>query len=224
MSEQEQIPEPQNSRPAEDDEDEQNQASRYYYTPAGKGGKVGPKDVPPASYDEPMIEGQPLPDYQGGYAARNNAAYTYQRPGAYQAGRQGQQQARLEPDGDAFHSRYQPNSANNQQWNVPPWARPQRNHWSAGQIAVLIILALLVGIPLLLSLAGIVIWAIFGALGLVFGAFLIFGIPFLIIRASIRRSLRRSSWRRRPWIDYQPSRWGPFWMGYRPRRRGPRWW
>lgn len=205
MSEQELIPEPQGRRPAEDEE--QDQASQYYYAPAGRGGKVGPKEVPPASYDEPMIEGQPLPDYQSGYGERENAAYTYRQPGSNAAGGQGQRQAWPGANSGA-RGQYQ---QNNRQWNVPPWARPQHNQWSTGQIAVLVILALVIGVPLVLSLVGILLGAVFSILGLAFAAFIVIGIPLIILRAAIRRSL----WR---------GRRGPFWMGYRPRQRGPWWW
>ena len=212
MSEQEQIPEPRAWQSAADDK--QQQASPFYYKAARKDGKVGPKEEPPLNYDEPMIESQTLPDYQSGYAARGNVPFTILPTGNAAMGNtnsarqqwQQQQQARFGPDGDAYESRYRSNNANNQAQWVPPWARPQRNQWSAGQIAILVILALVVGAIVIVSLAG----AIFGLLSMAFLAFIIFAIPFLIIRASIRRSLRRGGWGSR--------------MRYRSRQRAPWWW
>jgi hypothetical protein len=209
MSQQEQIPESRAWRSVANDEGEQ--ASQFYYKAASKDGKVGPKEEPPLNYDEPMIEGQSIPDYQSGYTARDNVPFTIIPMGGAAKGNPDgirgqwqQQQFKGGVDGDAYESRYRPNAMNNQSQGVPPWAKPQRNQWSGGQIAILVILGLVVGFFLVMSLIG----AIFGLLSMVFFAFIIIGIPFLIIRASIRRSLRRG--------------WGPR-MRYRPRRRGS-WW
>jgi hypothetical protein len=204
MSQQEQMPEPRAWR-----SDAGEQASQFYYKAASKDGKVGPKEEPPLNYDEPMIEGQSVPDYQSGYTARDNVPFTIIPMGGAAKGntngargQRQQQQFKSGVDGDAYESRYRPNAMNNQSQGVPPWARPQRNQWSGAQIAILVILGLVVGAFLVMSLIG----AIFGVLTMIFFALIIFGIPFLIIRASIRRSLRRG--------------WGP---RMRYRQRGP-WW
>lgn len=213
MSEQEQIPEPRAWQSAADDEREQ--TPQFYYKAARKDGKVGPKEEPPVNYDEPMIEGQTLPDYEGGYAARDYAPFTSPRAGGNGSSASGQwqqQQFRVGADGDAYESQYRTTSAHNQQQWVPPWARPQPRQRGFLRVLALIILALLLMGPLLHLLA-----AAFLVIGIIFAVVFLFilaaafGLLFMLIRVLTGRPGRR--WRT-----------SPFWMGYRPRQRGPWWW
>ena len=217
MSEQEQMPEPRAWQPAADDEREQ--PPQFYYKAARKDGKVGPKEEPPVNYDEPMIESQPWSDYQGGYAARDNAPFTSPRTGGAPGGNGSsargqwqQQQFRSGVDGDAYESQYRANSARNQSQWVPPWAKPQPRQRGFVRFLALIILALLLMGPLLhlLATAFLVIGIIFAVVFL-FILVAAFGLLFMLVRALMGRPGRR--WRT-----------SPFWMGYRPRQRGPWWW
>ena len=223
MSEQEQIPEPRAWQSAADDEIEQ--APQFYYKAARKDGKIGPKEEPPLSYDEPMVESQSLPDYQGGYAARDDASFTYPRPSAGAAranggAERGRRQQSFKPgaDGDAYENQYHPTGIyNQQQGNVPPWARPQPRQRGFPRVLVLIILAIMLIGPILhlLGTAFLVIGIMIAVMAFPFIVFAIFGLPFMLMRMITGRSGRR--WR-------ATSRMGPFWMGYRPRQRGPWWW
>lgn len=217
MSEQEQIPEPRAWQSAASDEQEQ--ASQFYYKAARKDGKVGPKEEPPLNYDEPMIEGQSLPEYQSGYAARRNVPYTIlpmdgaTRGNTNSARQQWQQQQfRSGQDGDAYESRYRANSANNQAQWVPPWAKPQPRQRGSMRVIALIILGLLLIGPLLhlLSVAFLVIGIVFASM-----VFFLLIAAFVLLLMFIRGITGRPG--RRAFMS-------PFWMGYRPRRRGPWWW
>jgi len=221
MSEQEQIPEPRAWQSAADDEIEQ--APQFYYKAARKDGKVGPKEEPPLSYDEPMIESQSLPDYQGGYAARDDASFTYPRAsaGATNAGAgaaRGQQRFKSGADGDAYENQYRPTGKyNQQQGSVPPWAKPQPRQRGFPRALVLIILAIMLIGPIvhLLSAVFLVIGIMIAVIAFPFIVFAIFGLPFMLMRVITGRTGGR--WRATPFM-------GPFWIGYRPRRRGPWWW
>lgn len=221
MSEQEQIPEPRAWQSAANDESEQQ--PQFYYKAARKDGKVGPKEEPPVNYDEPMPGSQPLSDYQGGYAARDNAPFTSPRTGGAAGGKGSgasgqwqQQRFRYGADGDAYENQYRAASVNSQQQGVPPWARPQPRQRGFPRVLVLIILAILLIGPLmhLLATAFVVIGIIF-AVAFLFILAAGFGLLFMFIRVMTGRTGRR--WRATPFMS-------PFWMGYRPRRRGPWWW
>jgi len=220
MSEQEQIPEPRAWQSAANDEREQ--TPQFYYKAARKDGKVGPKEEPPVNYDEPMIENQPLPDYQGGYAARDNAPFTAPltggatgRNGSGARGQWQQQQFRSGVDGDAYENQYRATSMNSQQQGVPPWAKPQPRQRGFPRVLVLIFLAFLFIGPLLHLLGAIflVIGIMLAVIVFPFILFAIFGLPFILMRVMTGRPGRRG-----------PPFTSPFWMGYRSRRRGPWWW
>ncbi|MBA2286786.1 MAG: hypothetical protein H0W02_15015 [Ktedonobacteraceae bacterium] len=180
QQEQEQIPE----SPATEDQlpaDAEVYRPQHPYSWSPKPGEKGtPRDEPPSSYHEPMIQR----DYQGGYVAQDAAPVQPPAPGSAHDKLQIQgpprQRQRFSPDGDAFEQGYRPYNTRRTGFQVPPWARPQRNSMSPmGKVIMFIVLGLLVGLPIL----GIIL----AIIGLVLGAFVLILViaPFVFIGMSI---------------------------------------
>jgi hypothetical protein len=152
----------------------------YSWSPK-PGKKATPRDEPPSSYHEPMIQR----DYQGGYVAQDAVpAEPPPAPVGAQAGLQTQSQARqrrrFSPDGDAFEQGYRPYNMRRPGPFVPPWARPQRNNMSPmSKVMLFIVLGVLFAMPLL----GIIL----SIIGLLLGAFIfiIVIVPFVLIALSV---------------------------------------
>ncbi|GAC1379015.1 MAG: hypothetical protein NVS4B7_10700 [Ktedonobacteraceae bacterium] len=202
MSQQEFFQEPQfqEQQPLEDEEIQYSQP--YYWSTRPN----APKEEPASRYDEPMIGS----NYQSGYVAQDAMAHPYQQSAATsdknegsrtqsrsfqgQKGHSQSQQQQFSPDADAFEQQYRPHAAYNApQWNVPFWARPQRQkrHWSR------VILFLIIGILLIRPL--LILLAILGMLALTliipFALVLFVGLPFILFRAVKGRPFPRRRWR-----------------------------
>ncbi len=211
MSEQAFMPEPQFQSQQFAANDEINtydpeQASVQKAQQAQTHGKALPKDEPLSSYDEPMTQSNYNRDYQQGYTAPTRSSYTHQQGKSGTTTSNASRQYSYNPDGDAFENRYRANYTQNQQhqqWNVPIWARPQAHRRSGMSFFWLIILGLIFIGPLMHLLG--ILFAVIGIMFLLifvpFVLFMVFGLPWLIIRALAGPGMRRS-----------------FWMGYRPRR------
>jgi hypothetical protein len=146
-------------------------------------------------------------DYQHGYIAQDTSKYTN-----VQAGRSGldesqvqsqassSQKQQFSPDGDSFERQYRPYARNNIQWNVPLWARPQRQPRSSARLIWLIILGIIFIGPMLHILGALL--AIVGVILLTllfpFLVFALFAIPYTLYRISKRRSSFQNRWRG-PW-------------------------
>jgi hypothetical protein len=179
-------------------------------------GKALPKDEPLSSYDEPMTLSNYNRDYQQGYTSQAHASNTHQQSRGGTTTGQASHQYYYSPDGDAHENQYRPyygQTQHYQQWNTPVWARPQQRRRSGMSVFWLIILGLLFIGPLmhLLGILFAVIGIVFLLIFVPFVLFMVFGLPWLIMRAIsgpfMGAGMRRSN----------------FWMGYRPGRRGI-WW
>ncbi len=168
----------------------------YYWSP----NKAGvPRDEPPSSYDEPMVqrgyqaqdrtEGSKRQDQGGG---KLTPLLTTQP-----RGRQAQRQ-QFGPDGDAYERGYGMYHRDNTGRNVPPWARAQPRQKNVARLVLFIALGLMLIGPILHLLAGLlilVIGTVFFALLLAFFVMMIIGILSFIFRVPLRR---RSSFP--PWL------------------------
>ncbi|MDQ2717237.1 MAG: ABC transporter permease [Chloroflexota bacterium] len=208
QQEQEQMPEP----PATGDQlhaDAEVYRPQHPYSWSPEPGKKGaPRDEPPSSYHEPMIQR----DYQGGYAAQDVAPAEPAPTGAQdklQPQGQAQRRQRFSPDGDAFEQGYRPYNTRQPGFQVPPWARPQRNTMSPmSKIILYLVLAILFIGPLLGIILGIIALFLSAFVAIIvivpfvlIGASVIFVIVALILRAAgvpIGRGRWRSFNRRRP--------------------------
>src|SRR5947209_8029383 len=153
-----QFQEQKQGQPSLEDDDIEYSAQPYYWsTQPGKG---APKDEPASLCDEPMgsslggsYQDDHQSDYQHGYAAQDSVSssvggrFTARRERSNGRPSQSQRQ-RFSPDGDSFEPRYRPYAANNQQWSVPPWARPQHKRSAAGWVWLVILGLVFIG-PLL---------------------------------------------------------------------------
>src|SRR5258706_9824956 len=124
-------------------------AQPYYWStrPPQQG---APKEAPAEGYDEPMVHNDYRDDYQHGYMAQDTRKYTYAQasgPGIDEPRAQSQasssQKQQFSPDGDSFERQYRPYTRNNIQWNVPLWARPQRQPRGSVRVIWLIILGMI---------------------------------------------------------------------------------
>ncbi len=167
----------------------------YYWSP----NKAGvPRDEPPSSYDEPMV--------QRGYQAQDRSADSKRQQSAIHRSRSGnpgeQQRAQRQqfgPDGDAYERGYRMYHQYNAGRNVPPWARAQPRQKNVARMVLLIVLGLMLIGPILHLLAGLlilVIGTVFFALLLAFFVIMIIGILSFIFRVPLRR--RRSPFP--PWL------------------------
>ena len=181
-------------------------AQPYYWStqPPQQG---APKEAPAEGYDEPMVHHDYRDDYQHGYIAQDTSKYT-----SVQAGRSGldepraqsqasnSQKQQFSPDGDSFERQYRPYVRNNIQWNVPLWARPQRQGRGSARIIWLIILGMIFIGPMLHILGALL--AIVGVILLTllfpFLVVALFAIPYTLYRISKRRSSFQNRWRG-PW-------------------------
>lgn len=131
--------------------------------------EAAPRDEPPSSYDEPMM--------QRGYQAQEQIART--------------QQQQFSPDGDAYEQKYRIHNQYNSY--LPLWAKPQPRKKNIARLLLLTVLIVLLMKPALL-LIGFLLVAIAGFIGIAFVALvlpLIFvvglvSIFLLILRVAIR--------------------------------------
>lgn len=181
-------------------------AQPYYWStrPPQQG---APKEAPTEGYDEPMVHNDYRDDYQHGYLAQDTSKYTYAqagRPGIDGPRAQPQasssQKQQFSPDGDSFERQYRPYARSNIQWNVPYWARPQRQPRGSARVIWLIILGVIfIGPALhilgtLLAVAGVILLTLLFP----FLVFALFAIPYTLYRISRRRSFFQNRWRG-PW-------------------------
>lgn len=207
MDEQKNIPESQEQHSL-DEHDINYPAQPYYWSTKPD----APKDEPASLYDDPMLQGDNTNDYQHGYSAQQSATSIPQIPLAGTAqksqpsatyGQQSQARSRYQqqfysPDGDAFEQQYRSNNTNFQQWNVPVWARPQRQRRKGGSARWLwfIILGIMFIGPLMhvlgfLLVAGVIFLVLLFPL-LIVG---LFSIPFMLSRALTGRPFPQRRWR-----------------------------
>ncbi|HET7638497.1 MAG TPA: hypothetical protein VFK47_07120 [Ktedonobacteraceae bacterium] len=182
-------------------------AQPYYWStrPPQQG---APKEAPTEGYDEPMVHNDYRDDYQHGYLAQDTSKYTYAqagRPGIDGPRAQPQasssQKQQFSPDGDSFERQYRPYARSNIQWNVPYWARPQRQPRGSARVIWLIILGVIfIGPALhilgtLLAVAGVILLTLLFP----FLVFALFAIPYTLYRISRRRSFFQNRWRGSWW-------------------------
>ncbi len=164
----------------------------YYWSP----NKAGvPRDEPPSSYDEPMV--------QRGYQAQDRTTDTKDQASRILvpargtstfsnnprhdnvvvplAGTRGDEGTRgqFSPDGDAYERGYRMYHQYNARPNVPPWARAQPQQKNVVRLVLFIVLGLMLIGPILHFLAGLlilVIGTVFFALLLAFFVIMIIGI------------------------------------------------
>jgi hypothetical protein len=142
----------------------------YYWSP----NKAGvPRDEPPSSYDEPMV--------QRGYQAQDRTTDTKDQTSTTRRGTGGKQVQRQQfsPDGDAYERGYRMYHQYNARPNVPPWARAQPQQKNVARLVLFIVLGLMLIGPILHLLAGLlilVIGTVFFALLLAFFVIMIIGI------------------------------------------------
>ncbi len=173
MSQQEFVPQSQGKSEQYLEEEEENYGQTYRVEKSKTSDM--PKSEHPSTYEDSV------PPYS--YRAQDSVADTQspiqrERP----ASRQRQQQ-QFSPDGDAFESSYQPYRSQQQQ-QVPPWARPQRNNKPILRWVVLILLglALIKFILPIIAFVGIVlVGGILLLLTIVLGILVALVIPVLII-------------------------------------------
>ncbi len=165
----------------------------YYWSP----NKAGvPRDEPPSSYDEPMV--------QRGYQAQDRTEDSKRQQGTTHRSRSenpvGQaQRQQFGPDGDAYERGYGMYHRYNAGRNVPPWARAQPKQKNVARLVLFIALGLMLIGPILHLLAGLlilVIGTVFFALLLAFFVIMVIGTLSFIFRVPLRR--RRSSFP--PWL------------------------
>jgi len=164
----------------------------YYWSP----NKAGvPRDEPPSSYDEPMV--------QRVYQAQDRSSDTKrQQCTTHRSGNPGEQrQAQRQqfgPGGDAYEQGYRMYHQYNARPSVPTWARAQPRQKNVARLVLFIVLGLMLIGPILHLLAGLlilVIGTVFFALLLAFFVIMIIGILSFIFRVPLRR---RSSFP--PWL------------------------
>src|SRR6266567_3055254 len=151
QSQQSQGPRPEGQQSLSDDEIYYPQHPYNWSTGENKAGP--PRDEPPSSYDELIM--------QHSYQAQNRAANKLRQ--------------QLSPDGDAYEESYRAYKQYNSWQSVPSWARPQPQGKSAVRLAVLIVLGLLLIKPLLI-VAGVLLAVIGGIIGI---AFLAIALPII---------------------------------------------
>jgi hypothetical protein len=211
-----QFQEQKQGQPSLGDDDIEYPAQPYYWsTQPGKG---APKDEPASLSDEPMgsslggsYQDDHQSDYQHGYAAQDSISssvggrFTAPRQRSNGGPSQSQRQ-RFSPDGDSFEHQYHPYTANNQQWSVPPWARPQQHKRSAAGWVWLVILGLVFIGPLLHILGALlaVVGMIVLVLVLPFLLVAIMALPYMLFRSITGRPSPGRRWRypnywRGPW-------------------------
>jgi hypothetical protein len=174
MSQQEFVSPSQSQQSQEEDEfndDETYSPQHPYYWLPNKAGV--PRDEPPSSYDEPMV--------QRGYQAQGRTTDTKDQASTTRRGTGGKQAQRQQfsPDGDAYERRYRMYPQYNARPNVPPWARSQPQQKNVARLVLLIVLGLMLIGPILHLLAGLlilVIGTVFFALLLAFFIIMIIGI------------------------------------------------
>src|SRR2546429_38204 len=153
-----QFQEQKQRQPALEEDDIEYPSQPYYWST--QPGNAAPKDEPASLSDEPMgpledrYEDNHPGDYQHGYVAQDTVnkgvgAQFIAPPGGKSQWESQSQRQQFSPDGDSFEHRYRPYTANNQQWSVPPWARPQQHKRSAAGWVWLVILGLVFIGPLL---------------------------------------------------------------------------
>jgi len=175
------------------DNDEIADTAQPYYWSTRPPQQGAPKEAPTEGYDEPMVHN----DYQHGYVAQDTRKYTYAQtsgPGIDELRAQSQasssQKQQFSPDGDSFERQYRPYARNNIQWNVPLWARPQRQPRGSVRVIWLIILGMIFIGPVLHILGTLlaVVGVILLTLLLPFLVVALFAIPYTLYRISRRRS------------------------------------
>jgi len=186
MSQQEFVP--QSQQPASDDEIYYPQHPYNWSTGENKAGP--PRDEPPSSYNEVIIE--------RGYQGQDRTANTRQQEQARRssAGSRSAWRQQLSPDGDAYEESYRAYGKYNSWRPAPPWARPQPQGKGVVRLAVLIVLGLLLLKPLLI-IAGVLLAVIGGIIGIALLA-IVLPIVFAVgIVSIILIAFRVASWQRR---------------------------
>ena len=177
QSQQSQGPRPEGQQPLSEDEIYYPQHPYNWSMGENKAGP--PRDEPPSSYDEVII--------QRGYQEQPRKGGADSRSGWRQ---------QLSPDGDAYEESYRAHRQYNSWRTVPPWARPQPQAKSIVRLAVLIVLGLLLIKPLLI-VAGVLLAVIGGIIGIAFLA-IVLPIIFVVgIVSIILIAFRVASWQRR---------------------------
>ncbi len=180
MSQQQLMPDPQS-----DDEGRRRYPAPHPYgwqTQADR--KGAPRDEPPSTLDEPMVQH----DY-----ADNATARDYASPAASSSGEQyqGQRaQRRFEPDGDALEHGYRPYRNAGARSQIPPWARPQQQYWSPTTklILFLVLGACLLG-PALIALIIFVLISLAAAIVIVLPLLLVFLSFIFVVLVLVLRAL-----------------------------------
>jgi hypothetical protein len=177
------------------DEEAYNPQHPYSWSPK----KAGvPRDEPPSSYDEPVIQrGYQAQDQRAGNKSRESTTGWYGK----NSRRQQAQRQQFSSDGDAYERGYGMSQRFSVRQGVPPWARAQSQQKNLTRMVVLIVLGLIFLGPILRLLAGLLLFmigAVFFALMLAFFVLVILGIFFLIFRLPLRRRSSFPPWRG-PW-------------------------
>jgi len=190
MSQQEFAPQSQSQQPQEPETEGQHLLSdneiyypqHPYYWSKGKDKAGMPRDEPPSSYDESVM--------QRGYQAQDYAGGTQHTGGT--AGSQSGWRQQLSPDGDAYEQGYRVHNRYNAWRTVPPWAMPQPQKKNVVRLALLILLGLLLIKPILI-LMGLLI-AVIGLtiLAIVLPIIIAVGVVSIVLIA-----LRVAFWQRR---------------------------
>ncbi len=192
MSQQEFVSRPQ-GEDALNDEEGYNPQHPYNWSPNKTG---GPRDEPPSSYDEPMIQrGYRAQDYRADSRGQEDTR------GRRWGGQQQAQRGQIGPDGDAFERGYRMSQGGNAGQGVPPWARPQPRQKGLVRALVLIVLGLMLIGPILHLLGGVLLFLI----GAMFLALLVAG--FVLMAVGILFIFRLSSRRRSSFPPWR-GRWG----------------
>jgi hypothetical protein len=184
-------------------------AAQPYYWSTQPSKRGVPKEAPVEDPDEPMLYNDYADDYQHGYVARTANRDSYAQASVpivngprVQSQSASSKKQQFSPDGDAFERQYR-RYGNNVQWNVPFWARPQRQPRGPARLILFIILGVILIGPLLHVLGALlVVAAVVGVilLTLLFPFLLVglFFIPYILYRWSRRRSYfqkpRRGRW------------------------------
>lgn len=219
MDQQEYEPELQSpqQRQAQHENEIEAPAQPYYWSSKPN----APKDEPASLYDEPMLQSDETGSYMSGYVAREQRANTKQTPNAQQrfqivapASAQSRQRQQFSPDGDSFEAQYRPGAANQQQWRVPPWARPQVHRRSPGRTLMFLLICILCIVPLMHFLL-IVLGAFLAVVGVIILALLVpfmlvilVGIPFALMRFGFGLGRMRHRPRRWRYTNYWRGPWG----------------
>jgi hypothetical protein len=198
MDQQEFVPRPQSEEQQSLDEEIDIPAQPYYWSTRPN----TPKDEPTAHYDLPMVQSDPLSDYQNGYMAQDPAANSSQRGEKIDTSRQlvpslQEQRQKFGHDADAYEFQYQPYKGTNQRWSAPVFGRSRRRSFARWPLLI-VLGAIFLGtlmpvLGALLAVAGAIILILLFSILLV----LLVIIPLMLFR--IRRGIGGAGISQRRW-------------------------